>query len=62
MEILRIIKEKDIDIRVLKWWLKIYKNNGKELTYQDYLAILKDCDLGDKLTKDEFDLLKEWLK
>lgn len=55
---LEIIKEKDVDIKALKVWNKTYK--GK-LNYQNYLGILKDCDLGEKLSQEEFDLLKEVL-
>ena len=55
---LEIIKDKNVNIRALKYWNKTYK--GK-LTYQNYLDILEDCDLGEKLTQEEFDLLKEVL-
>lgn len=58
LKALEIIKEKDVNIRALKSWNKTYK--GK-LNYQNYLGILEDCDLGEKLTKEEFDILKEVL-
>ena len=58
LKALEIIKEKNIQIKTLKSWNKNY--NGK-LTYQNYLDILEDCDLGDKLTEEEFDLVKEIL-
>ena len=58
LEALNIIKEKNVNTRALKYWNKIYK--GK-LTYQNYLDILEDCILGEKLTKEDFGLLKEVL-
>ena len=58
LKALEIIKEKNVNIRALKSWNKTYK--GK-LTYQNYLDILEDCDLGEKLTQEEYDLLKEVL-
>lgn len=58
LEVLDIIKNKNVNIRALKSWNKTYK--GK-LTYQNYLDILEDCDLGEKLTQKEFALLKEVL-
>lgn len=58
LEVLEIIKKKNVNIRALKSWNKTYK--GK-LTYQKYLDILEDCDLGEKLTQKEYDLLKEVL-
>ncbi len=53
-----IIVEKDIDIQALKFWNKIYK--GK-LSFQEYLRILEDCDLGGTLIQEEYDILKEVL-
>ena len=58
LEVLEILKKKNINIRALKSWNKTYK--GK-LTYQNYLDILDDCDLGEKLTQEEYDILKEVL-
>ena len=58
LKALEIIKEKNVNIRALKSWNKTYK--GK-LKYQNYLDILEDCDLGEKLTQEEYDLLKEVL-
>ena len=58
LEMLEILKKKNINIRTLKSWNKTYK--GK-LTYQNYLDILDDYDLGEKLTQEEYDILKEVL-
>lgn len=53
-----IIIKKDVNIKALKAWHKTYK--GK-LSFQEYLDILEDCDLGETLIQEEFDILKEVL-
>lgn len=56
LKVLKIIIEKNVQIGALKFWSKTYK--GK-LTYQDYLGILEDCELGGKLTEEEFELVMD---
>ena len=55
-----IIKEKNVNVAALMFWNTTYKYKGK-LSYQIYLDILEDCDLGEKLTQEEFDLLMKEL-
>lgn len=56
LKALQIIIEKNVQIGALKYWNRTYK--GK-LTYQTYLDILEDCELGGKLTEEEFELVIE---
>lgn len=58
LKALEIIKEKNVQIGALKYWNRTYK--GK-LAYQNYLEILEDCELGGKLTKEEFEIVMEVL-
>ena len=57
-EILRIIKEKRVDIRNFCVYLEVIDN----FDYESYIAIQSVSPISSKkLTQEEFDLLKEWL-
>lgn len=62
-EILRIIKEKEVNVYMLQWY---FKHSSYEEYVNDFERNRRDCDLpdlGDKLlAQEEFDLLKEVLK
>lgn len=55
---IKIVTKKNVDILALDYWIRVF--NGK-LTYKTYLGILKDYNLGGKLTQEEFKIVKKVL-
>lgn len=62
LKALKIIKEKEVNVYILQWYLK---HSSYEQYADDFERNRRDCDLpdlGDKiLTQEEYDLLKEVL-
>ena len=53
-KILKIIKDKNVDIKQLKHFIQCYTKEVSLKTYNDYHS-------KEELTQEEYDLLEEWL-